>query len=134
MNGFYNGDGVCLLRGTNWIFNSYSGLGKAMSQAVSRRHLSAEFRVRSQNSPCGICGEHTVALGLMSLPVLWCPCGIYGGHSGTRPDVSASASVSPVSIIPLMLHIFLHSYVALTGRTKGLKPGNLPKVSATARS
>ena len=107
MNGFYNRDGVCLLRGTDWIFNSYSGLGKATSQAVSRRHLSAEFRVRSQNSPCGICG----------------------GRSGTRPDVPPSTSVSPVSIIPPMLHIFLH-HVALTGRTKGLKPGNLPKVSA----
>jgi hypothetical protein len=112
MDGFHNRDGVCLLRGTNWIFNSYSGLGKAMSQVVSRRHLFAEFRVRSQKSSCGICG----------------------GHSGTRPDVSPSTSVSPVNIIPPMLHIFLHPHVALTGRTKGLKPGNLPKVSAPAPS
>ena len=73
MNGFYNRDEVCLLRGTNWIFNSYSGLGKATSQEFNRRHHFAEFRVRYQKSPCGICG----------------------GHCGTRPDVSPSTSLFP---------------------------------------
>jgi hypothetical protein len=31
-------------------------VGRAMSQAVSRRPLTAEARVRSRVSPCGICG------------------------------------------------------------------------------
>jgi hypothetical protein len=31
-------------------------VGRAMAQAVSRRHLTAEARVRSRISPCGICG------------------------------------------------------------------------------
>jgi hypothetical protein len=31
-------------------------LGRAMAQAVSRWPLTAEARVRSQVSPCGICG------------------------------------------------------------------------------
>jgi hypothetical protein len=31
-------------------------VGRAMAQAVSRRPLTAEARVRSPVSPCGICG------------------------------------------------------------------------------
>jgi hypothetical protein len=47
--------------------------GRAMVQAVSRRPLTAEARVRSRV----------------------CPCGIYGGQSGTGTGFSPSTSVSP---------------------------------------
>jgi hypothetical protein len=47
--------------------------GLAMAEAVSRRPLTAEARVRSLVGSCGICG----------------------GQSGTRTGFSASTSVSP---------------------------------------
>jgi hypothetical protein len=47
--------------------------GRAMAQAVSRRSPTAEARVRSRVSPCGICG----------------------GQSGTGTGFSSSTSVSP---------------------------------------
>jgi hypothetical protein len=47
--------------------------GRAMTQAVSRRPLTAEARVRSRVSPCGICGR----------------------QSGTGEDFSPSTSVFP---------------------------------------
>jgi hypothetical protein len=49
--------------------------GRAMAQAVSRRPLTAEARVRSRVSPCGICG----------------------GQSGTGTGFPPSTSVSLVS-------------------------------------
>jgi hypothetical protein len=54
------------------------GVGRAMAQAVSRRPPTAEARVRSRVSPCGICG----------------------GQSGT----GIVLRVSPVSFIPPVLH------------------------------
>ena len=39
---------------------------RAMAQSVSRRHITAEVRVRSQASPCGICGGQSGRTG--SLP------------------------------------------------------------------
>jgi hypothetical protein len=56
-----------------------------MAQAVSRRPLTAEARVRAWVEACGICG----------------------GQSGTAAGFSPSSSVSPVSIIPPLLHIHL---------------------------
>jgi hypothetical protein len=50
-----------------------SVLGRAMAQAVSRRPLTAEARVRSRVSPCVICG----------------------GQSGTGTSFSPSTSVFP---------------------------------------
>ena len=47
--------------------------GRAMAQAVSRRALTTEARVRHQVSPCGI----------------------YGGQSGTGTGFSPSTSVFP---------------------------------------
>jgi hypothetical protein len=47
-------------------------LGRAMAQAVSRRPLTAEARVRTRLSPCGICS----------------------GQSDTGSDFSPSSSVS----------------------------------------
>ena len=47
--------------------------GRAMAQAVSRRPLTAEVRVSSRVSPCGICG----------------------GHSGNGTGFSPSTSVFP---------------------------------------
>jgi hypothetical protein len=47
--------------------------GRVMAQAVSRRPLTAEARVRSRVSPCGVCGE----------------------QSGTRTGFSPKLSVFP---------------------------------------
>jgi hypothetical protein len=56
-----------------------SHMGRAMAQAVRRRPLTAEARVRVRVNPCGICG----------------------GQSGTGTGFSPGSSVSPVNIIPL---------------------------------
>jgi hypothetical protein len=61
--------------------------GLAMAEAFSRRLLSTETRFRSQVSPCEICGS----------------------QSGTVTGLSQSTPVSPVSIIPPMLHS--HSFI-----------------------
>jgi hypothetical protein len=58
------------------------GPGRAMAQAVSRRPLTAEAWVRSQVSPCEICG----------------------GQSDTGTGFSPSCRFSPVNFIPLLLH------------------------------
>jgi hypothetical protein len=60
-------------RGTGSGYESNSRLGRAMAQAVSRRPPTAEARVRSRVSPCGICG----------------------GQSGTGTGFSPSTSVFP---------------------------------------
>jgi hypothetical protein len=56
--------------------------GRAMAQAVSRRPLTAEARVRSRVSPCEICG----------------------GQSGTGTGFSPSCWFSLANFIPLVLH------------------------------
>jgi len=55
-----------------------------MAQAVSRRPFSAEAMVQSQTSPCEI----------------------YGVRSDTGTGFSSLPLFSPVSIIPLMRHIY----------------------------
>jgi hypothetical protein len=55
------------------ILSKTRGYGPAMAQAVSRRPLTAEARVRSR----------------------FCPCGICGGYSGTGTGFSPSTSVFP---------------------------------------
>jgi hypothetical protein len=57
-----------------------------MAQAVSRRPLTAEARVRALVHPCGICGR----------------------RSGTGTGFSPSSSVSPVNIIPSELSILIY--------------------------
>jgi hypothetical protein len=66
-----------------------------MAQAVSRRTLTSEARVRSQVSPCEVCGTRSVANTKVSLPLL---------------------PISPVSIIPPTLHAYLHLHVPLSRR------------------
>jgi hypothetical protein len=57
-----------------------------MAQAVSRRPLTAEVRVRARVVSCGICG----------------------GRSGTARDFSKSSSVFHAGIIPPLLFIILY--------------------------
>jgi hypothetical protein len=64
--------------------------GRAMAQAVSRLPLTTEARVRSQVSPCGICG----------------------GRSGTGTGFSSSTSVFPCQ--------FHSTGAPLQGKTKKL--------------
>jgi hypothetical protein len=61
-----------------------------MAQAVSRRPLTAEARIRSRASPCGICG----------------------GQNGTGTGFSPSTSVFPCQ--------FLSTGAPLYGKTKKL--------------
>jgi hypothetical protein len=58
----------------------------AIVQAVCRRHLTAESRVRARVNPCWICG----------------------GQSGTRTGSSPSSSDSPVNIIPPSFSILIY--------------------------
>ena len=76
--GFCNRDGECLLRGKNWIFkynarSFFFSAGPTMAQAFSRRPVTTEAPVRSQVSPCEICG----------------------GQSGTGTGFSSSTSLFP---------------------------------------
>ena len=74
---------IALQNGGNYVYLLCSGkqfdipptvfVGRAMAEAVSRRPLTAEARVRSRVSPCGI----------------------YGGRSGTETGFSPSTSVFP---------------------------------------
>jgi hypothetical protein len=57
-------------------------MGRAMAQTVSRRSLTAEARVRSRVSPCGICGE----------------------KSDIGTGFSQSTLVFPFNFIPPVLH------------------------------
>jgi hypothetical protein len=64
------------------IKNLSNALGRAMTQAVSRRPSTAEHRVRFRVSPCGV----------------------YGGQSGTGTGFSPSCRFYPVNLIPLVLN------------------------------
>jgi hypothetical protein len=61
-------------------------LDHATAQAVSRRLLTTEARVRAQGNPCGICGE----------------------QSGTATGFSKSPFVFLVNIIPPWLSVLMY--------------------------
>jgi len=75
----------------------FSQVGRAMAQAVCRRLFATETRVRAQASPCD---------------VWW--------TTWHRDRFSSSSSVSPLSIIPPVLHTDLHA--ALTRKANGRRP------------
>ena len=52
--------------------------------------------------------------------------------SDTARELSPSTSVSPVSIIPPMLHIHLHLHVAVIRRTSGRRAGNFKQSNAVS--
>jgi len=83
-----------------------------MFQAVSRRPVMSEARVRSQYSPYEICGR----------------------QSDTRRGCSPSISVPPVSIIPPILHTYLHLHAAVTRMTNGRSLGTLQKAMKFRKS
>jgi hypothetical protein len=68
----------------------YSRIGRVMAQAVSRRPVTAEVRVRSWNSPCDICS----------------------GHSGTGAGLSPSSSLPPDQYHST---VALHTRMSLAG-------------------
>ena len=65
------------------MINTIKKIGRVMAQAVSCQPLAAEAGAQCKAIPWGICG----------------------GQSGTGTGFSQSTSVSPVGIIPPMLHI-----------------------------
>jgi hypothetical protein len=69
-----------------WWLQFISNKSRAIVQEVGRRPLTAEASVRARISPCGNCG----------------------GKTGTRAGFSPSSSVSPVSIIPPWLSMFVY--------------------------
>jgi hypothetical protein len=92
LTGFYIRDRVCLLRGTDWIFKQFR-----LVWVFKRRPLNEEAQVQFQVSPCAICCAQSVTL------------------TGFTPGTS----VSPVSVIPPMLHTDLQLNTTLTKRTSG---------------
>ena len=74
-----------------YMYAIHVNLNLRLSQPVSHRLITAEAGVWCQVSPHETCGA----------------------QSGTGTGFSAHPSVSPVSIIPPMLHSHLHLHVAL---------------------
>ena len=84
---------------------------QVIADAFSRRLLTAEALVRSQVSPCEICG----------------------GKIGTGTRFSLSTSDFPV-VIPPILHADPYLYVALTGGTNVRSLGTFQKVTIFRKS
>ena len=100
LTGFYNRDGECLLRGTDWIL-------------YSTGHSSGSG---SQSPSCHSWGPGSVPVN---------PCEICGAQSGA---VTGLSPCTPVLSCPTMLHTHLHLHVALTRRTNGLSLGTFQKI------
>jgi hypothetical protein len=101
---------MCLLRATNLIFksiwpNTCWFFGRATSLSVIYRTVNVEVLIRSKVSKDEVCGD----------------------KRGTGTGLSASSSVFPLGIIPLILHSHLHIHIALTRRTNGQSLGTSQK-------
>jgi hypothetical protein len=109
LTGFYNPDGVCLLRGTDWGFNSCCyPWPRLLVPGFSPQKLGFD-----PSSIHVIFVLNTVTPGQGFLPVLL---------------------LSPVSIIPPMLHIHLHLQVVVTRRTNGRILGTFHKAALFRKS
>jgi hypothetical protein len=97
LTGFYNLDGVCLLRGTDWICNSNWDWFSTLLQAVRGPPRTAEIRVAPRASLLGICDM----------------------HSGTGRCFHRARRFSPVNTIPPLLHTHLDLNTTLTRSTSG---------------
>jgi hypothetical protein len=78
-------------------------LARAMAQAVSRRPLTAEARVRSRVSPCGICdGQSGPGTGfprvLRFSPVNFIPPVLHYLEKGNTTDLSTSSHGCTISL------------------------------------
>jgi hypothetical protein len=66
--------------------------GRAMAQAVSRRPLTAETRVRSRVGPCGICGGQSGTGTGFSASTSAFPCQFYSTGASLQGKSSSSQS------------------------------------------
>jgi len=67
LGGFYNRDGQCLLRGTDWLLNSYKSVDPGLPWEIKVNIWSAYCTDRRPRSPKGGRGRQTCQKGAMSI-------------------------------------------------------------------
>jgi hypothetical protein len=79
-----------LILGEMSVILNPADIGRAMSQAVSRRPLTAEARVRCRVGPCGICGGQSGTGTGFSLSTSDFPCQFHstGAQNGKTEKTS----------------------------------------------